>query len=96
MGTTSGRDRMIRWLQAPGHFAWRWFTGQPFDGRPRSNATFFARGTMLLDPDAAPRPPEKLTDEIRSDIAEMREELELRRIARRVDADREQDSTAGG
>lgn len=96
MGIATWRDKITSCLTAPGRFAWRWFTGQPLDGVPRSDATWMAKGTMTLSPDRAPRPPAKLRDEIRGDIAQSREDLELRRIARRVDAEHKQDGTAGG
>jgi hypothetical protein len=84
---TGREQKILRWLQWPGRIAWRWFTGKPMDGVPRTDATWLARGTMTLDPGTAPRPPATLGEEIRGDVAQVREELELRRIARRVDAD---------
>jgi hypothetical protein len=80
--------RVIEW---PGRMAWRFFTGKEMDGRPRTDATFLAEGTRALNPATAPRPPQTLIGEIRSDIARIREEFELRRIARRADAEHKQD-----
>lgn len=85
-------------LDWPGRRAWRWLTGKPTDGVPRTDATFLADGTTALDPDTAPRPPRTLLGEIRSDIAQMREEVELRRIARQAEAEhrqRHQDGEGG-
>ncbi len=82
-GTTAG-NVLVRWLSWPGRLAWRWLTGKHFDGVPRTDATFLTRGTAALDRDKAPRPPASLIAEIRSDIAAVREELDLRRTARRV------------
>jgi hypothetical protein len=80
--------RVIEW---PGRMAWRFFIGKEMDGRPRTDATFLAEGTTALDPATAPRPPRTLIGEIRSDVARIREEFELRRIARRADAEHDQD-----
>jgi hypothetical protein len=80
-------SRLRRCLEWPGRMAWRFFIGKEMDGRPRTDATFLADGTTALDPATAPRPPRTLLGEIRSDIAQLREELELRRIARRADAE---------
>jgi hypothetical protein len=59
-------------LAAPLRLAWRWLTGMPLDGVQRSDATWFTRGTRMLDPATAPRPPEKLGDEIRADVKAFR------------------------
>jgi hypothetical protein len=75
---------LVRGLRWPGRITWRWLTGKHLDGVPRTDATFLARGTAALDRDKAPRPPDSLIAEIRGDIAAVREELELRRTARRV------------
>ena len=80
-----------RCLEWPGRMAWRFFIGKPMDGVPRTDATWLADGTTALDPATAPRPPRTLLAEIRGDIAQIREEFELRRIARRADAKHEQD-----
>lgn len=77
----AGRIRRI--IEAPGRFAWRWSTGKPLDGVPRTDATFFKRGTCVLDPETAPRPPDTLIEEIREDIREFRAELRERRRDRR-------------
>jgi hypothetical protein len=87
--------RIVRWLQLPGVFAWRFFTGKELDGVPRTDATWMARGTAVLDRDKAPRPAASLRDEIRGDVAQAREEFELRRIARRVE-DEEKRPGPGG
>jgi hypothetical protein len=81
-------SKLLRWLERPGRIAWRLASGKSLDGVPRTDATWAAWGTAALDPEKAPRPPERLADEIRSDIAQLREELELRRIARRAEADK--------
>jgi hypothetical protein len=82
-GSAAG-NVVVRWLRWPGRIAWRWLTGKHLDGVPRTDATFLTRGTAARDRDKAPRPPESLIAEIRGDIAAVREELELRRTARRV------------
>ena len=79
--------RVIEW---PGRMAWRFFIGKEMDGRPRTDATWLAEGTTVLNPATAPRPPRTLWAEIRSDVARIREEFELRRIARRADAEHKQ------
>jgi hypothetical protein len=53
---------------------WRWFTGQPRDGVPRTDATWFRRGTRELDRGEAPKPPATLREEIHASAAEAREE----------------------
>jgi hypothetical protein len=35
---------MHRTQRAPGALAWRWFTGQPLDGVPRTDAGWFTEG----------------------------------------------------
>jgi hypothetical protein len=82
----------MRWLQWPLRLAWRWVTGKPLNGVPRTDATWMADGTTELDPQTAPRPPALVFQEIRGDIAQIREELELRRRARRAVAEHERDS----
>ena len=54
---------------------------------PRTDATWGAPGTAELDPDTASRPTVRLLDEVCGDIAQMREERELRRAARRAERD---------
>jgi hypothetical protein len=83
----SALRRVLEW---PGRMAWRWLTGRPLNGIPRTDATWLADGTMTLDPATAPRPPRTLLEEIRSDIARIREEFELRRIARQAEAEHRQ------
>jgi hypothetical protein len=73
-----------RWLTWPGRIAWRWISGKELNGVPRTDATWLARGTATLDPDAAAKPPQSLREEIRSDVAAVREEIDLRRRGRRV------------
>src|SRR5437899_1184543 len=34
----------VRWLTWPARIAWRWFTGKPLDGVPRTDATWLTRG----------------------------------------------------
>jgi hypothetical protein len=85
-----------RWLAWPGRIAWRWFTGKPLDGVPRTDATWLARGTAPLDRATAPRPPRSLGEEIRGDAAAVREEVELRRRAKRVRAEWEAEREAAG
>jgi hypothetical protein len=85
--------RVLEW---PGRMIWRSFIGKEMDGRPRTDATWLAEGTTALDPATAPRPPRTLIAEIRSDIARIREEYELRRIARRASAEHQQRSEDDG
>ena len=80
-----------RCLEWAGRMAWRFFTGKPMNGVPRTDATWMTDGTTTLDPATAPRPARTLLGEIRSGIAQIREEFELRRIARRASAEHEQD-----
>jgi hypothetical protein len=86
---------VLRWLQMPGVAAWRWFTGQPLDGVPRTDAGWFTKGHKALDRDAAPRPPASLAAEVRRDVqgfrierceAQVRRDLgrEFREVERQV------------
>jgi len=79
-------DWMHRALRAPGAFAWRWFSGKPLDGVPRTDAGWFTAGHAELDPETAPRPPEAPGAEIRADLrglrAEWRELCVRRRLGR--------------
>jgi hypothetical protein len=85
----------LRWLQMPAVIAWRWFTGQPLDGVPRTDAGWFTKGHKALDPNTAPRPPGGLAAEVRRDVqgfrtdrreAQVRRELrrEMREVERQV------------
>lgn len=76
-GTRFGR----RGLRASGKFLWRYITGKPLDGVPRTDATFRRRGTRTLTPEEqfALRPPEGLIAEIRQDVVAIREEFRRRR-----------------
>lgn len=67
-------NTLRRYLRAPGTLIWRWFSGKPLDGVPRTDATWFRPGTKTLEPGEAPRPPATLREEIRTDFAEAREE----------------------
>jgi hypothetical protein len=71
-----------RVIEAPGRFAWRWFTGKPLDGSPRSDATFFKAATREFDRETASRAPDTLLAEIRQDIGQFRAELRERRERR--------------
>lgn len=82
-------EKIIRTLEWPGRFAWRWPTGKPLDGVPRTDATSLVPGTAELDRETAPKPARSLLAEIGGDIAQVREEFELRRLARRVDSERQ-------
>jgi hypothetical protein len=84
-----------RWLAWPGQIIWRWFTGKPLDGVPSTDATWLARGTAPLDRATVPRPPRSLREEIRGDVAAVREEGELWRRARRVRAEWDAEREAG-
>lgn len=94
------RKTILRFLQGPGALAWRWFTGMPLDGVPRTDGAWFTESRNAPDPDSAPRPPEPLRAEVRSDVRRLREELsdlrvrralgrELRETERRVLAERD-------
>jgi len=63
-----------RCLHAPGALVWRWFSGKPLDGVSRTDATWFKPATRELDPGEAPRPPLTLREEVRADLADVREE----------------------
>src|SRR5450756_974086 len=65
-------DWMHRALRGPGAFVWRWFTGKPLDGVPRTDAGWFTKGHAELDPETAPRPPEALGAEVRADLSPVR------------------------
>ncbi len=77
-------DWIHRALRAPGAFAWRWLTGKPLDGVPRTDAGWFTRGHAELDPDAAPQPPEALGAEVRADLHGLRAEWRELRVRRRL------------
>ena len=77
-------SRLRRYLQLPGVFAWRCFTGKPLDGVPRTDAGFFTDGTRVLDRNSAPRPPDKLLTEIREDVRRIREEWRDLRLSKRT------------
>jgi len=53
-------NSLRRCLEWPGRMAWRWLTGRPMDGVPRTDATWMTDGTTELDPATAPRPPRTL------------------------------------
>jgi hypothetical protein len=72
-------SRIRRVIEAPGRFAWRWCTGKPLDGIPRTDSTFLKPATRELDPETAVRPPGTLIAEIREDIRAFRAELRERR-----------------
>jgi hypothetical protein len=71
---------VLRWLRVPGVIAWRWFTGKPLDGVPRTDEGCFTYGHKVLDRDAAPRPPESLNAEVRGDARRFRTELRELRV----------------
>jgi len=73
-GETHVNRAVRRCLAAPGVLIWRFFTGKPLDGVPRTDAGFFTRGHKTLGPGTAPRPPAALGAEIRTGITEAREE----------------------
>jgi hypothetical protein len=66
----------------PGVIAWRWFTGKPLYGVPRTDAGWFTYGHKVLDRDAAPRPPESLNAEVRGDSRRFRTELRELQVRR--------------
>jgi hypothetical protein len=65
---------VLRWLQMPGVLAWRWISGKPLDGVPRTDAGWFTEGHKVLDRDTAPRPPGSLPAEVRGDVRMFRTE----------------------
>jgi hypothetical protein len=73
---------VLRWLQMPAVIGWRWFTGQPLDGVPRTDAGWFTKGHKPLDPDTAPRPPESLAAEVRRDVQGFRTERREAQVRR--------------
>ena len=73
---------MVRCLRAPGTFAWRWFTGQPLDGVPRTDAGWFTHGHKALPRDSAPQPPGSLIDEVSGDLRTLRAEWRELRVRR--------------
>lgn len=76
------RGAVVRWPQALAVLAWRWFTGQPLDGLPRSDAGWFTRGHKALDRDSAPQPPSTLTGEVERDVRGLRAEWGELRVRR--------------
>ena len=85
-----------RWLTSPGKLVWRWFTGMPLDGRPRTDAGWFTEGHKALPPESRPQPPDGLTAEIRGDLRALRREwwdLRVRRTLGRWFRDTEVIST---
>jgi hypothetical protein len=90
----------------PGVIAWRWFTGKPLDGVPRTDAGWFTPGHKDLNPDAAPRPPGTLSAEVRGDVQDFQAELrdlrvrralgrEFRQVERQVLAEHDGDGRRG-
>jgi hypothetical protein len=93
---------VFSWLHVPGVIAWRWFTGQPLDGVPRTDAGWFTSGHKALNRDAAPRPAGPLSAEVRGDVENFQTELrdlrvrrvlgrELRQVERQVLAEHDSD-----
>ena len=78
---------MRKALRAPGAFAWRWLTGKPLDGVPRTDAGWFTPGHAELDPGAAPGPPEAPGAEVRADLRGLRAEWREMRGRRRLGRD---------
>lgn len=75
-------NALLRCLRASGRFAWRWFTGWPLDGVPRTDAGWFTHGSKTLDKTTAPRPANSLAAEVRGDVRSFRTELSELRVRR--------------
>jgi hypothetical protein len=75
-------SQMLRWVRMPGKLVWRWFTGQPLDGRSRTNAGWFTYGTRALPPESRTRPPDSVTAEVSGDVRAIRTEWRELRVRR--------------
>jgi hypothetical protein len=71
-----------RWLSLPGKLAWRWFSGQALDGRPRTDAGWFTKGHKALPPEARTQPPDNLSGEVHRDLRSLRTEWRELRVRR--------------
>jgi hypothetical protein len=75
-------SQMLRWLRLPGKLVWRWFTGKPLDGRPRTDAGWFTYGDKTLPPESRPQPRDSVTGEIGGDMRAFRTEWRELRVRR--------------
>ena len=91
--------RIRRTLSLPAVLLWRWCTGKPLDGWPRTDAGWFTKGHKEYPPESRPQPPGSLTAEVRADARAMRtewREMRVRRALGRWLRDTEREIAGGG